>query len=119
MGDFLSTITRNTILVIISISFSFVNVISFAVVNYYSNTTLYSTSSIDYIQHFMFLADVCTNFICVILTINLFSSQYYGLCGLLDARCKLFCGNMIQKGKKSDIELGSKSPHSAVGSTSI
>ena len=110
-SGFLSMITRNTILVVISISFSFLNVVSFALVNYYSDTDRYGTSSFGYIQNFMFLFDVCTNFTCVMLTLNAFTKYYYGVCGPLDAKCRTCCGNVtkVKKEKSKDIELGSTS----------
>ena len=94
---FLSLITKNTILVVISISFSVINLVVTALV-----PDIGYTFSLAFIRHFMFLFDIFTNFICVTLAFQCFDNYYDIFCGLLDKKCQWLCMKMMLR---QDIEM--------------
>eukprot|EP01084_Bolivina_argentea_P101213 181502_1 len=102
----LSIITKNTILVLLSISFSIGSLLSTVL-------TLYQWGwAISRIRNFIFLFDAYTNFICIILTYKFFDKYYHNICGCVDTKCKIFCHcctKLITKKKRKKakkIEIG-------------
>ena len=96
-NTFLLLITKNTILVMISISFSMINFVS--VIFFPDNEQI----SLGYIRHFMFLFDIFTNFICVTLAYQCFKGYYDIFCGSLDRRCQVLCMRMIQHNQEIEM----------------
>ena len=82
----LSLMIKNTILVVISISFSVINLIVVALIPHDNEKLL-----LAFIRHFMFLFDILTNFMCVTLAFQSFSHHYDIFCGLLDRKCSQCC----------------------------
>ena len=92
--ELLSIITKNTILVIISITFSLINFTQLLL------TAMQWDQLVVNIRNFTFLLDAYTNFICIMLTYKLFESHYQFLCGRLDKNCQKccqFCGKINNK----------------------
>jgi len=100
-NKFLFLITRNTVLVTISISMSILCVITYGLIRgLFPDDDIYAVSTTWYIQWFMFLIDVDTNFICIALTNGAFTAWYYKLCTSLDSKCRTCCDEMANEKKK-------------------
>merc|ERR1719203_1423381 len=76
-NNILSTMTRTSILALISMIFSILVPIAFI------------------------LVDIYTNFICVMLSYSVFSKQYSTCCGWIDAKFKVFLFNTASKVHKA------------------
>eukprot|EP01084_Bolivina_argentea_P269138 457333_1 len=88
---FLSTITKNTILTIISISSTVLNAILF-VITWYNHLIVF----LIYMRGFTFLFDVYTNFVCILFTYKWFDLYYIKCCGFMDNQCRSCCSNMMK-----------------------
>lgn len=81
----LSTITKHTVLAVISITFSVINLITWiATAHKWGGLVLH-------IRNFSFLLDAYTNFVCIMLTYKVCEHQYLTLCGGIDQKCKTLC----------------------------
>ena len=91
-NNILSTMTRTTILAIISLILSILSPVILYV--YYPSMHYNFLSLINYQLPMM---DIYTNFICVILTYGPFTKHYVVLCGICDLQCKKCLFKMISK----------------------
>ena len=96
-NKFLSTITKQSILTLISIASLLVSVVIFFLL---SSTGMY-VSSIDayFIWKLCVLIDIWTNFICILLSYQSFNAYYIKMCGCCDTKCKELCGKLVKPQK--------------------
>ena len=111
----LSTITRQTILALISIA-SFLMLI--AVYMIFTSTELFITSiHATFAWILLSLVDIWTNFICIFLSYQASNDYYAKICGCCDTKCKQLCSGMVksQPIKKSELStLESRSGDTSV-----
>ena len=106
-NNLLSTITKQTILSLISIASMLV---LFAIIAADTATGLLSSSNHGaFIWNLFTLSDVWTNFLCIWLAYGAFGDYYDKICGCCDAKCKQFCSKLSKpktNGKKAidDVE---------------
>ena len=79
----LKTITKNTILAIVAVITSIINVVWFSMYETFADVSVYA--------YFAVLLDVYTNYLSIILQFSWFSLIYYQLCGCLDKLCQRLC----------------------------
>ena len=115
----LSTITKQSILTLISI----VSLLACVIIFFLLSWTRLLVSSID--AHFVFilysLIDIWTNFICILVSYHCFNAFYTKMCGCCDIKCKQLCGKLAKPQKHQKIwgeNIESSSGHS-VQSTSV
>lgn len=93
----INVITKTSILAVISCIFTILGVISVGVQIKFAayRNSIYPVCFL--------LIDSYTNYICIVLSINLFQSKYQFFCGCIDRKCKSLC----YEAKKIDVELRS------------
>ena len=93
----LSTITKQSILALISIASLLVSVIIFFLV---SSTRLPASSiHAHFVSKLCLLIDIWTNFICILLSYQSFNTYYAKMCGCCDTKCKELCGKLVKPQK--------------------
>ena len=109
--ELLVTITKNTLLAIISIISTILNGV--VVVIAYSNL---NNVPLWYFKDFCWILEMYTNFGCILLTYQYFDEYYLRFCGCIDARCRTCCyllagtGNIdqgVQKKTHPHLEIAS------------
>ena len=108
----LSTITKQSILTLISI----VSLLASVIFSLSFTRGLY-VSSIDanFVYNLCLLIDLWTNFICILLSYHSFNAYYIKMCGCCDIKCKQLCGKLAKQQRKN---IESSSGYS-VQSTSV
>ena len=88
----LFTITKQSVLTLISIVSSLVMLIIFFLL---SSTGLLALSiDANFVFHLCVLIDIWTNFICILLGYHSFNAYYFKMCGCCDIKCRQLCGVM-------------------------
>ena len=97
-GKLLSTITKQTILTLISIS---------SLLAFFAKPFLFNVSPIHSIFFWAVfsLMDVWTNFICIFLSYGAFNRYYKRMCGCCDTSCKQLCGKFAKPQQDEEMEL--------------
>ena len=98
----LSTITKQSILTLISIASLLAYVIIYFLL---SSTGLLSTSiHASFIHGLLSLIDTWTNFICILLSYKSFNAYYTKMCGCCDIKCKELCSKFAKPQKNEKIQ---------------
>ena len=85
----LTIITKNTLLALISVISTILN--SIVLVFAWNNT---DNIPLWYFKDTCFVAEMYTNFICILFTYQYFNEYYLTFCGCMDRKCKSCCGGM-------------------------
>ena len=99
----ISTITKQTILTLISISSLAVHLVIILLFNV-TGFLIFSVHGI-FIWNLVILVDVWSNFICILLSYRQFDEYYFRVCGCCDTKCKLLCQKLVVL--KDKIEVAS------------
>ena len=106
----LFTITKQSVLTLISIVSSLVMLIIFFLLS--STGLLVSSIHANFVLALCVLIDIWTNFICILLGYHSFNPYYTKMCGCCDIKCKQLCSKLAkprenQKIRVEDIESSS------------
>lgn len=119
----LQTISKSTILAIISLSLTFLTPITmlmcFYSIHHSQSTNNQRSISMEIatsILAVICLFDVFTNYFCILLSYNCFDKLYGKLCGKFDTKCRQFCIVKIFKHKVKSHKKITKSGHIEVSS---
>eukprot|EP01084_Bolivina_argentea_P013493 25337_1 len=99
----LSTITKSTMLAVISLSMTLLTPITL-LFGYYAishSTNQSITEAGACLLAFCSLFDVYTNLLCILLSYSCFDKTYTKLCGKCDVKCRIFCIEKIMKQKST------------------
>eukprot|EP01084_Bolivina_argentea_P132102 233113_1 len=104
----LSMITKSTILALVSLSMTVCTPISL-LFGYYAisrtdNQVIHEVGCL--VLAFITLADVYTNYLCILMSYNCFHKMYVSMCIKCDKKCKMYCIKKLSQKKR--IMLGSR-----------
>jgi len=117
----LTTISKSTILALISLTMTFLTPITM-LFGYYTlstshNQTMYEAGTC--LLAFCSLFDVYTNYICILLSYNCFDKMYVKVCGKCDKKCRAICIEKILNKKKTKGDYKEVSMVSKTSMTSV
>eukprot|EP01084_Bolivina_argentea_P104707 187476_1 len=98
----LSTITKSSILAIVSLSATVLSLI-IIVSGYFSIGHLHNEAIcelVSSIHAFITLGDVYTNYLCVLVSYNCFHKAYVSICSKCDNKCKICCIKKLAKKRR-------------------
>ena len=100
----LQTITKSTILAVISLTMTLLTPITllfgYYAISYVNNNQILIEAASSLLS-FCSLFDVFTNYFCILLSYTYFHSIYLKLCGKCDKKCRIFCITKIIKKKST------------------
>eukprot|EP01084_Bolivina_argentea_P257216 433291_1 len=92
----LNVITRNSILSITCSTTTILVAVYFPLMMIFKGKySAFVDDLLRSIDRVLILLDAYTNCISLALTYNYFKDYYYKICGWIDYRCKIFCGNIL------------------------
>ena len=98
----LSTITKQSILTLISIASLLASVTIFFLLSW--TRLLASSINAYFVLALYSLVDIWTNFICIFLSYGAFNAYYSKMCGCCDTKCKQLCGKLAKPQKHEKIQ---------------
>eukprot|EP01084_Bolivina_argentea_P132103 233115_1 len=104
----LTTITKTSILAIVSLSMTLLALISILFASFaisYHHTKAVCEAGLSLLA-FITLADVYTNYLCILVSYNFFHIIYVSICIKCDKKCKMYCIKKLSQKKR--IMLGSR-----------
>ena len=90
-------ITKTTLLVTISVAATFIHLTS--TVFRLIGRDLFGFEYFDWIDNFIVLADIFTNYLCIILSYKTFRNYYSRYCTWFDSKCRICCAKVVDQQK--------------------